>query len=467
MEMLRSCEGSCRDLMSAVLPLVQYIIDITGKIRDADGALPSLREVESEVVERVQAVGRAAMATVVAGYAPSAELVDVGGRVYKRMAAPTTGRYVSLWGPLQIARHLYREDAVHNGPTVVPLELRAGMVLGRWTPMAAEAMAHLHQALPAREAADTCKRLKVLNVSRSTLLRAGEQLGAHWQVHKDDAELQLVQEMELDDDAHALSASVDRVTVPMAEPSTQKGRQIEIVYRQAFCAVLTLHDAEGKALRSIRYGQMPSFGRAAIEQAVARDIDVLMRRRPNLKLVGIADGAPEMQAFLDRATGRYQPLAVLVDYWHLIEKLSAAITATGRDPADLLHTWRRQLLVCDDAIVTIDRTLRRWMCEYHEDDVPDALYDAFTYLDNNAERMRYASVRAAGLPIGSGHVEATCKTIVAVRMKRAGSRWKPDGAQACLQLRALACSDADRWEGAMTQIAGTFTQPVIPVRCAA
>lgn len=429
--------------------------------------MPSLREVETELVERVRAVGRAALAEVVVAYAPPSELVDVGGRVFKRMSEPSLGRYVSLWGTVEVPRHLYREHGVHNGPTVVPLELRAGMVFGGWTPMAAEAVAHLHQALPAREAAETCERLKVLGASRSTLLRVGEQLGRHWHARRDDAEQQLVREMDVDERARALSVSVDRVTVPMAEPSTDKGRKIDVVYRQAFCAVLTLHDAKGEALNSIRYGQMPSFGRDAIERAVARDIEVLLSRRPKLDLVGIADGAPEMQAFLDRAFGGRRPVAVLVDYWHLIEKLSAAITATKRVPAKLLPKWRTKLLVRDDAIEDIDRTLRKWMRAYHEDDVPDALYEAFTYLDNNADRMRYANVRKSGLPIGSGHVEATCKTIVAVRMKRAGARWKPDGAQACLQLRALACSGKERWSHAMNLIAGTFKQPVLPVRCAA
>jgi hypothetical protein len=116
------------------------------------------------------------------------------------------------------------------------------------------------------------------------------------------------------------------------------------------------------------------------------------------------------------------------------------------------------LLSEDTAIEAIETELLDW-AEACGDEIPKGLHQAITYIDNHRERFRYASTRAAHLPIGSGHVEATCKTIVTVRMKRCGARWKTDGAQAVLSLRALATSS--RWKPAMTLLVNSYTETVV------
>ncbi|NJK32461.1 MAG: hypothetical protein HC927_08640, partial [Deltaproteobacteria bacterium] len=69
--------------------------------------------------------------------------------------------------------------------------------------------------------------------------------------------------------------------------------------------------------------------------------------------------------------------------------------------------------------------------------------------------------RAKGLPIGSGVVEATCKSLVGLRMKRPGSRWKETTGQHILGLRALFLSD--RWKEAMKLLFVPFDQPVCAI----
>ena len=59
-----------------------------------------------------------------------------------------------------------------------------------------------------------------------------------------------------------------------------------------------------------------------------------------------------------------------------------------------------------------------------------------SYLERNRERMRYDEYLAAGYPIGSGVVEGACRHPVKDRLERAGMRWRRQGAQAMLDLRA-------------------------------
>ncbi len=69
------------------------------------------------------------------------------------------------------------------------------------------------------------------------------------------------------------------------------------------------------------------------------------------------------------------------------------------------------------------------------------------YLRNNLHRMDYPRYVANGWLIGSGHVEAACKSVVGQRLKGGGMRWGEEGADAVCQLRALFKSEKGQWEG--------------------
>ena len=66
--------------------------------------------------------------------------------------------------------------------------------------------------------------------------------------------------------------------------------------------------------------------------------------------------------------------------------------------------------------------------------------------------------RPRHLPIGSGVVEAACKTLVTQRLKRSGMRWRHAGGQAILTLRALIQSG--RFDSAWELLSGTYRREV-------
>jgi hypothetical protein len=70
------------------------------------------------------------------------------------------------------------------------------------------------------------------------------------------------------------------------------------------------------------------------------------------------------------------------------------------------------------------------------------------YFERNAERMRYPAFRAQGLFVGSGVVEAGCKTVIGSRLKRSGMFWTVRGANAIIALRCCYLNSRfeDYWE---------------------
>ena len=57
------------------------------------------------------------------------------------------------------------------------------------------------------------------------------------------------------------------------------------------------------------------------------------------------------------------------------------------------------------------------------------------YFERNAERMRYPKFRRQHLFVGSGVIEAGCKSVIGSRLKQSGMFWTVRGANAILALR--------------------------------
>jgi len=81
-------------------------------------------------------------------------------------------------------------------------------------------------------------------------------------------------------------------------------------------------------------------------------------------------------------------------------------------------------------------------------ELAQALRHEADYFERNADRMRYPQFHAQGLFVGSGVIEAGCKTVIAARLKRSGMFWTVRGANAVVALRCCRLSRRfeDYWE---------------------
>jgi hypothetical protein len=416
---------------------------------------------EGRLTEKLAAVERGAHEAGLSALDVDAPQILVNGELHVRVVRDRT-TYMAQAGGVPVVRSLYRRAGDRNGPTVDPVGLRAGVIDGVWLAGTARDMAYLLQQGTSREAEATARELGRLPYSRSSFERVGHEVGKKYVGQHQQVEEALIEAYEVPREIRGVSVSLDRVTVAMEEPRPRapgrprKGapkRPIARVYRMAYCGTVTLHDGDGEAVHTIRYGTMPDGDPCALCEGLASDVLAILRKRRGLTVTLLCDGAPEMWNLLDEAfdTESFRGIVItrLIDFWHAVEKLSAAapVLVPKDEASSALARWKLALLNRSTARAAILRELVDSGKESVRVGEVRPVHDAITYLTNNAMRMNYASARQENRPIGSGNVEATCKSLVGVRMKRPGARWKNDTGEHVLHLRALGLSD--RWTEAM------------------
>lgn len=389
----------------------------------------------------------------------------IDGALHVRVA-PAATTFYGLAGPVTVTRWRYRPVDDPRAATVDPVALRVGAVRGTWLPATAEAMAFLVQQSPLREAERTAQMLNVLPYSDTSFHRVMQAMGDRWTEHRDAIEEALIARVRIPDEATGITVSLDRVATPMEEPRKRprgrprKGaarRPVARVWRMSYCATVTLHDAQGRSLRTLRYGAMPGCDPdAEVVTALFNDVKALRERRPDLKVGLLCDGAAEMWNLLH---GRFTEelletsLRELVDLWHLLQKVGKALRtrySEARTAAEL-RVWKLRLLNRSNAATALRDELRSWLAVPEDEPLgeDDPLKEAVGFLTRQlrAGRLDYAAARRAGQPVGSGPVEASCKSVFNVRLKRSGARWKEKSAGNVVNLRATALSH--RWDDAM------------------
>ena len=389
------------------------------------------------------------------------ELLVDGKEYHQHLAGEET--YHSLTGGLAVRRFTYRQAGVRNGPTLVPLELMAGLVEGAtpalgYSVTLGYAQDELRAYAEGMEAAHRCLP------SRSTLERMAKAIGSEALKEAPRIEACLRRTERVPAEAEGISMGLDRASVPMEEdrpedapPKTRRKERrkpyerakptpIDVNYRMAYVGTVSLVDQDGEELVTRRYTALPDAEPDEVVSRMVKDVENARRQNDALKLVVVQDGAPEMWGATTRGLKEagLKKWYEVIDRYHLSERLAAALLMVEPDAVARklkMSEWNEDLDSSDKAIDRIQNWLGEQVDKVKGRDVEEKYLGHLVYLERNQARMKYATVKRKGLPIGSGLTEGACKSVIGQRTCGSGQRWRPEGIGAVLTLRAIHRSD--------------------------
>ncbi len=165
------------------------------------------------------------------------------------------------------------------------------------------------------------------------------------------------------------------------------------------------------------------------------------------KKVVMGDGA---EWIWNLAAEHFPGAIQIVDIYHARQHLWELARALYPNDAAQQKAWMKfhqKGLLDKGKIPKLVRALRA--IESGSPPVAEKIRTETAYFERNAERMRYPAFRRQHLFVGSGVIEASCKTVIASRLKRSGMFWTVRGANAILALRCCYLNGRfeDYWAG--------------------
>ena len=439
---------------------------------------PEFASYEHELHERLMKLERELLAAELERYDVVVKGIEVEGELY-RCIMSSGKNYLSAAGEVRVERHLYRRVGAAQERCICLMELGAGIIGGYATPRAARQMNFAAAHLPPREAAELFVEIGGMRPSHTTIDNQPKIIAEVWEANRQEWEEALRQTDEVPPQATVLAISLDGIMAPVRQADGTKkeasaGKQASgpLGYREIGCGSVALYDQEGQRLSTVRYGRMPEHKKATLRQQLTAECQHILHQAPHLKVVKLADGAPDNWDYLSHLDLGLPPSAQadieqieIVDFCHAADHLKRGCDAIwphhpdkSKAKFERLRTTLKEVESGADKVVGSFRYyLGRLSGKSRV-----ALQTELTYFLNQRPRMDYATYLKQGLPIASGVIEATCKTLVTQRMKCSGMRWGMPGGQAILTLRSVIQSD--RWQLAWPLIQAQFRKPVLIVK---
>jgi hypothetical protein len=348
---------------------------------------------------------------------------------------------ITALGPVQIERPYYLCPDCHKGQS--PRDVELDMEGTEYSPGVRRMIAVVGSQTSFEQGRQQLELLAGIDVTTKAVERQAEAIGddiAQQEKLRAASALQLELPEILGPVVPLLYIEMDGTQVPMvrselegragrAEGKPARTREVKIgaIFTQ------TTTDEEGRPVRD----EDSTTYTAAIESAEEfgpRIYTEAWQRgwsRAEKKVV-IADGAE----WIWNIAGQHFPGAIqIVDIFHAREHLWNLARALYPNEETRQKRWvtRRQAQLDGGKIENLARSLRS--LDAANPELADTIRIEADYFERNAARMRYPEFRSQHLFIGSGVIEAACKTVIGSRLKQSGMFWTARGANAIIALR--------------------------------
>lgn len=433
-----------------------------------EGALSmeSARLITQGIQQALASAGRAAFKTYLESKEEERDTVAAWGQTFG-FKYNSEKWFQTLWGLMGVVRRVYQNAS--DTLTYVPLDVAWGMQDEFMTIEVREAVAFACAHVTPEETHAMLEKSALFHPHPTQIKRCVEALGEL--VASDplglDARIRSAETVPAQ--TRVLAASLDGANVLVTEPEetgAKRGRPAErpgagteqaatTAYRNAMVGSVTFYGEvppEKKTPQRLatRYvSHMPEEHAVTFKAKFEAELAQAERNAPpGVIKVLLCDGARAIWNYAEH-NARFDDYEKLIDYCHTLEHLSLAAEALFGKGSDAAKAWynkyRKKLLDEDLAARSVLNSV-----DYYEqaNALPKSRREALdvqrTFFKRNQAKMTYADFRRRGLPIGSGPVEAACKTLVKTRLCRSGMRWTRKGGQRILDLRTYVKSN--RWD---------------------
>jgi hypothetical protein len=392
----------------------------------------------------------------------------IGGKKYQ-FNRVSNKEYQCIFGSVTMTRRLYQNE---DGESFVPLDHAWNMADQFATIEVREAVLFAQAILTAREARQVFEKCSAFHLAESSFKKIAAKMGPVLE-NNIDAWMETIRQQEVipTGATKVIAVSQDGTNVLLQEPGKKKGRKRQrpgerkratesvlespTSYKNAFVGSVTLYgdvppdDKAPLRLQSRYHARMPEDRALTLKSQLEKEVSsTLDRLDETVAKIFISDAAKGILKEAD-TNPLYAGFETIIDYFHTTEHLSnaaEAIFGKNSPEGDRWYESKRLLLLeSRDGANDVYRSLLYYQKNYeYQKDRRESLAGEITFFRNNKSRMEYKRFRDNGWPIGSGVIEAACKSLVKCRLCRSGMRWTRPGGQAILTLRVLVKSD--RWE---------------------